>query len=658
MVTLEIIRKDMKKLLKEDESLNYVDVLADSLEEALSDAAVQLDTRVALLEYEVLERGSKGFLGFVKKNWKIRAYEVASSVVKKKKSKTDDIFDDEDLEEEVVIQDKDGVFFVHRFASQLNLKVVLPIGNGEAVNIKDVLAQLNRSDTVRIDENLVKNAVKNGTDNNYTVVGQYQHNPVGDALITVEISNDELHGTITVTAPAIGGADVSADQIRRALETQGVVAGINDEKISEFVDSPVFGMPYEVASAILPVDGRNAYIAYNFETDKSKLKMKESASGQVDFKELNQIQNVVEGQPLAQKMLPERGKPGKTILGKYLEAKNGKDINLPLGKNVYVDTDGRTICASINGQVILNGEKISVEPVLQIDGDVSIKTGNISFLGTVIVKGCVDDGFNIKASGNIEVAGTVGRCILEADGNIVVNQGIMGRDEGVIKAGKSLWAKFIQNTTVDVEEYIIVSDSIMNSKVTSNKKILVQGKRASIIGGHIFATEEIYTKNIGSAGGGSETVLEVGFDPRAKNRLTELQENQSVLLRELEELDLNISSLENTKKVRRTLPHDKEEMLQKLTSRKKEIVADSDGMSKEIQEIQEHLRELKIIGKISASGVVYAGVKLYVRDVKEEIRTDVKQVTFFYENGFVRHGKYEPPSLEDSKRVPDGYTAN
>ncbi len=658
MVTLEVIRKDMKKLLDVDESLNYVDVLADTLEEALADAAVQLETRVALLEYEVLERGSKGFLGFVKKNWKIRAYEVASSVTKKKKSKSDDIFADDDLEKEEIIQDKDGAFFVHRFGSKLNLKVVLPIGNGENVNIKDVLAQLNRSDTVKIDEAAIKTAIKNGTDNQYVVVGQYQHNPVGDALITVEISPDEMHGTITVSSPAIGGADISVEQICRALETQGVVAGINEEKISEFVDSPVYGIPYEVASAVLPVDGRNAYIAYNFETDKSKLKMKESASGQVDFKELNLIQNVVEGQPLAQKMLPERGKPGKTILGRYLEAKNGKDINLPLGKNVYVDADGRTICASINGQVILSGEKISVEPVLQIDGDVSIKTGNISFLGTVIVKGSVDDGFNIKASGNIEVAGTVGRCILEADGDIIVNQGIMGRDEGIIKAGKSLWAKFIQNTTVDVEDFIVVSDSIMNSKVTSNKKILVQGKRATIIGGHIFATEEIYTKNIGSAGGGSETVLEVGYDPRAKNRLNELQESQSALLKELEELDLNISSLENTKKVRRTLPHDKEEMLQKLISRKKEIVSESNEMSKEIQEIQEHLRELKVIGKISASGVVYAGVKIYIRDVKEEIRTDVKQVTFYYENGFVRHGKYEPPSAEDSKRVPDGYTAN
>lgn len=658
MVTLDIIRKDMKKLLDVDESLNYVDVLADSLEEALADAAVQLDTRVSLLEYEVLERGSKGFLGFVKKNWRIRAYEVAASVVKKKKANSDDIFDDEELEGAVVIQDKDGAFFVHRFGSLLHLKVVLPIGNGESVNIKDILSQLNRSDTVKIDEGAVKNAIKTGTDNQYIVVGQYQHNPVGDALITVDISADEMHGTVTVSAPAIGGADISADQIRRALETQGVVAGINEEKISEFVDSPVYGMPYEVASAIQPVDGRNAYIAYNFETDKSKLKMKESASGQVDFKELNQIQNVVEGQPLAQKMLPERGKPGKTILGKYLEAKNGKDINLPLGKNVYVDTDGRTICASINGQVMLNGDKISVEPVLQIDEDVSIKTGNISFLGTVIVKGSVEDGYNIKASGNIEIAGAVGRCNLEADGNIVVNQGIMGHDEGYIKAGKSLWAKFIQNTTVDVEEYITVTDFIMNSKVTCNKKIIVEGKRASIIGGHVFAMEEIYTKNIGSAGGGSETVLEVGYDPRAKNRLNELQESQSTLLRKLEELDLNITSLENTKKVRKTLPHDKEEKLIEFTTRKREIVAESDAMSKEIQEIQDHLRELKVIGKISASGVVYAGVKVYVRDVKEEIRSDVRQVTFYYENGFVRHGKYEPPSNEDTKRVPDGYTAN
>ena len=139
MVTLDIIRKDMKKLLDVDESLNYVDVLADTLEEALADAAVQLDTRVALLEYEVLERGSKGFLGFVKKNWKIRAYEMASSVIKKKKANSDDIFDDDELEGAVVIQDKDGAFFVHRFGSHLHLKVVLLVGKQLPVNVASTM---------------------------------------------------------------------------------------------------------------------------------------------------------------------------------------------------------------------------------------------------------------------------------------------------------------------------------------------------------------------------------------------------------------------------------------------------------------------------------------------------------------------------------------
>ena len=90
-------------------------------------------------------------------------------------------------------------------------------------------------------------------------------------------------------------------------------------------------------------------------------------------------------------------------------------------------------------------------------------------------------------------------------------------------------------------------------------------------------------------------------------------------------------------------------------ARKNEIETESAEMTEEITQIQQHLRELKIIGKVSASGTVYAGVKIYIRDVKEEIRNDTKAVTFYLENGFVRHGKYEPPSAEDMKRTPEGY---
>ena len=530
----------------------------------------------------------------------------------------------------------------------------MPVGKGVPVQLSEVLGRLKRSDTIMIEDDLVKQLVKNGTDGKYVPVGQYQHNPAADALLTVEISNDEMKASINVTSPAIGGAEISAEQIERVLQTQGVVAGISKEKIEEFVDMPIYGVPCVVAEALQPVDGRDEYIAYNFETDRSKLKLSETETGQVNFKELNLIQNVVEGQPLAQKMLAERGKAGKTIFGRYLEAKNGKDIPMPLGKNVAVDTDGRTIIAKTNGQVMLIGDKICVEPILEVDG-VSLKTGNIKFLGTVIVKGNVEDGFEVRASGNVEVYGAVGKSVIEADGDVIVSLGIMGRDEGYVRAGKSLWAKFIQNTKVDVEEYVIVTDGIINSNVTCNKKILLQGKRASIIGGHLFATEEIHTKTIGSSGGGSETILEVGYDPRAKQRLDELLAKQDTLTKELDELDLNIETLENIKKVRRTLPHEKEETLKTSIARKNEIETESAEMTEEITQIQQHLRELKIIGKVSASGTVYAGVKIYIRDVKEEIRNDTKAVTFYLENGFVRHGKYEPPSAEDMKRTPEGY---
>ena len=67
------------------------------------------------------------------------------------------------------------------------------------------------------------------------------------------------------------------------------------------------------------------------------------------------------------------------------------------------------------------------------------------------------------------------------------------------------------------------------------------------------------------------------------------------------------------------------------------------------------MRELKNIGKVYASGTVYSGVKIFVRDEKDEVRADTKNLTFFYENGFVRRGKYEQPNMDDIKG-PEGYS--
>ena len=654
MVTLEAIRKDMAGFLEKDKDIKFVEVRADTLDEALADAAVQFDTRVVNLEYEVVERGFTGVMGIGKKPWYLKIYQNPDTIKKTVVGKNGEIIEDEGEEDVAKIVSKNGEYFIHHFGNDIVLKVTMPVGEGSPVNADVVLEDLNRPDTKNFDAELVKSLVEKGTNDEYEVVGEYTHEPAADAIFVVDISSDELKATATINPPSLGGADVTPEQIKKALTQQGVVAGVSDEKIQALVDRPTYNEPVVVAEAVLPIDGKDAYITYNFETDRSKLRAKQAANGQVDFKELNLIQNVVAGQPLAQKMLAEQGKAGKTLYGRYLEAKNGKDIQLPLGKNVKVDTDGRTILADANGQVLLINDKICVEPIMEVDG-VNIKTGNITFLGTVIVKGAVEDGFNVKASGNIEVSGTVGKCTLESDGDIIVSSGIIGRDEGKIVCGGSLWAKFIQNTTVQVEENVIVTDSIMNSEVSAQKKIILNGKRAQITGGNVFATEAVIAKNIGSEGGGTETVISVGFDPRAKKRLEELLEMQNSNIKTLDDLELNISTLENMKKVRKSLPKEKEESLFSLNEQKNEIIEENIKYNEEIEQIQARLRELKNIGKVYASGTVYSGVKIFVRDEKDEVRADTKSVTFFYENGFVRRGKYEQPNMDDIKG-PEGYS--
>ena len=96
MVTLENLREEMKKYLSQDKELHMVEVHADTVDEALADAAVQLDTKVGNLHYEVIERGSDGFLGLGKKPWKLKIYQDPSTITKKVKLASDGLFDNDE----------------------------------------------------------------------------------------------------------------------------------------------------------------------------------------------------------------------------------------------------------------------------------------------------------------------------------------------------------------------------------------------------------------------------------------------------------------------------------------------------------------------------------------------------------------------------------
>jgi uncharacterized protein (DUF342 family) len=315
-----------------------------------------------------------------------------------------------------------------------------------------------------IDEELVSKTVREAAAA-YVKVGDFEHRPVNDSIVTVEITEGEMKAYIQVMPPGPGGCDLSVETYLSFLRNNRVVYGVKEEFLRDFADKPTYKEPVVVAEGSRPIDGRDAYIQYNFETDQTKVRLREGSNGRVDFKELNIIQNVVENQPLAKKIPPETGTVGRTVTGKVIPAKNGRDTSLPVGKNVHVGDDGATIIADINGQVVVVSGKINVEPVYTVQGDVNLKTGNIIFLGTVIINGNVEDGFSVKAAGNIEVNGTVEKAELDAEGDIIVHQGITGKSGGLVRAGRSIWARFIENAIVEAGNMVVASDGIINSQV-------------------------------------------------------------------------------------------------------------------------------------------------------------------------------------------------
>ncbi|GHU63915.1 hypothetical protein FACS189445_6950 [Spirochaetia bacterium] len=111
-----------------------------------------------------------------------------------------------------------------------------------------------------------------------------------------------MKAQLYVTPPGPGGCDISLETYQTFLKNNKVYHGIDMDFLTNFADSPVYKERVVVARGTPPVNGRDAYIQYNFENDQSKVRMKEGANGRVDFKDLNIIQNVVEAQPLAKKI--------------------------------------------------------------------------------------------------------------------------------------------------------------------------------------------------------------------------------------------------------------------------------------------------------------------------------------------------------------------
>lgn len=450
------------------------------------------------------------------------------------------------------------------------------------------------------------------------------------AKLIVDVSRDKMKATVKYDTRE-GARLPNMQMVMDALAAAGVVYGIDEEAIEVGIRSL---SPFVAAEGLAPVNGENAYIDRKFDLGISGRPVVDEYD-KVDYKDLNLFVLAKENQTLAIRIPQTKGTPGQNVLGEVVAAQNGRPVPMPEGKNTKVVGEHRLI-ATVNGQIVDKGSRISVDPRLEIKGSVGVSTGDVEFDGTITVKGNVDDGFKVKATGDIEIKGSVNGA--EVSGrNVYISGGITGADKAKVFAERDVRTAFVENALIEAGNDVYISDIALHSQIRAGKRIIMEDKHGQITGGHAVAGESISVKILGNSAF-VVTKVSVGIDPNLQREYQNLKKSYKESRRRLTHITQTLNTL--SKIDINTLPQSRVESINALTRSQFPLAGQIKRDEKRILEIEAQLAEMKN-GKIRVSEIIYPGTRLAVNSLLKSIQSEYKRCTIFLnEAGEVEVGPY------------------
>ena len=450
------------------------------------------------------------------------------------------------------------------------------------------------------------------------------------ARLIVEMPRDKMQATIKYDTRD-GARLPTKEMVMAALSEAGVVYGINEDAIDIGITSLT---PFVAAEGLLPIPGENAYIDRKFDLGIQGKPIIDEY-GKADYKDLNLFVLAKENQTLAIRIPQTKGTPGKNILGEPVPAQNGRPCPMPEGKNTKVVGEHRLI-ATVNGQIVDKGSRISVDPRLEIKGGVGVQTGDVEFDGTVQIKGDVEQGFKVKATGDIEIKGSINGA--EVTGrNVYISGGITGADRAKVYAEHDVRTAFAENAFIEAGNDIYIADIALHSHIRAGKRIIMETKHGQITGGHTVAGAEINVRALGNDAF-VVTKVSVGIDPNLQKEYQDLRKNYKESKRRLTHITQTLNTL--SKIDINKLPQTRIDMINQLTRSQFPLAGQIKRDEKRILEIEAQLANMKN-GRIKVSDIIYPGVKLSVNGLLKNIQSDYRRCTIFLnDNGEVEVGPY------------------
>ncbi len=398
------------------------------------------------------------------------------------------------------------------------------------------------------------------------------------------ISDDKMAAWIYVIPPFNGGEDIKEEDLKSILNKERVSTGIMEEALKTVIKEQIYDQAVLVAKGILARNGIDGSIKDHYKRTL-KLEFKEDENGAVDYKKLNNIQSVKEGEVISTITLAVPGENGMTITGRpYPCSIKGTNVPVPSGRNTVLTEDRTLLISQKTGHVTFANGKFQVDPILKINGNIDNSTGNLDYDGDILITGDVRNGFSVKATGRIDIRGSVEGAQITAIGAITIASGMSGNGRGALTSDSDVKCRYLEHCTVSAKGNVY-AESIINSKIESGQDIIVTSGMGVIIGGSLLASNSINARIIGSKVRRLVTELIIANIPKNVEEAARLTRELEQLHHNMSEVRKNITYLETTQR------QDKQLLLDSLKQASAYLNLREQEITNRLGEITENDRE-------------------------------------------------------------------
>jgi len=211
------------------------------------------------------------------------------------------------------------------------------------------------------------------------------------------------------------------------------------------------------------------------------------------------------------------------VYGEENPAREGKDLVVKLLNDAMFHPETMQVTACKDGVLsVVNNNVIKVLSHQKIVTDINYETGNVDSRNSLTIYGSVQPSFQVSASGDVKIGGSIMSGLINCGGNLVVQGGITGKKSSLSSAG-DVDISFIEQGKIECGGLCVVRKQSYYSVIEAGSE--VRCKDSSIVmGGSIIAQSDI---TLWSVGGDTATpaTIAAGVVPERLTYYNELRQS-------------------------------------------------------------------------------------------------------------------------------------